>query len=191
MKTFNRSKSAFTMLEMIFVIVVISIIASLAIPRMDRDLRQEAKTHIISAIRHTQYLALMDDRRDPFDPTWQSKLWHITFASDGSNYTISSGSNFAVDPTDGKLLDATATGSKSSLIGKKYGINGVTASGGCSEPLIAYDNLGRVYDSITSTTPDYANYITSDCIVTISFASSDISDLVIKVSTETGTIRED
>jgi len=188
MKTFDNKKSAFTMLEMVFGIVVISIIATLAIPRMDRDLKSEAKAHIISALRYTQHLALVDDRRDPFDATWQSKLWHISFATDGSNYTISSGSNFAVDATDGKLLDSTATGSKSNLIGKKYGIDGVTASGGCSSPLVAYDNLGRVYDSITSTTPDYAHYVTTDCILTISFASSSISDLVINISTETGNI---
>ncbi len=166
--------------------------ASLAIPRMDKDLRREAKDHIISALKYTQHMALVDDKRDPFDPTWQLKLWKMSFAADGSSYSISSGNNFAVDSTDGKLIDATATGSKSSRIGKKYGIDGITRSGGCGGTLIAFDNLGRPFGAIAAGigvgSSDYANYMVGDCRFTMSFASSGIDDLVITITEETGHI---
>jgi len=38
----NKHKNAFTMVELLFVIIVIGILASLAMPRLDRDNKQEA-----------------------------------------------------------------------------------------------------------------------------------------------------
>jgi len=46
--------SAFTMIELVLVIVVLGILAALAMPRLERDLRQEAKDNLLSAIRYTQ-----------------------------------------------------------------------------------------------------------------------------------------
>ena len=71
MKTLHKHTKAFTMLELVFVIVVLGILAALALPRMDRDLRQEAKDNILSAIRYTQHLALMDNKTNPLDANWQ------------------------------------------------------------------------------------------------------------------------
>lgn len=67
---YYKNKPAFSMLELVFVIVVIAILASLAIPRLERDFRTEARTNIISALRYTQHMALIDDKRDPFDSSW-------------------------------------------------------------------------------------------------------------------------
>ena len=97
MRNLQKHTKAFTMLELVFVIVVLGILAALALPRMDRDLRQEAKDNILSAIRYTQHLALMDDKTNPTDANWQNKLWKITFSSSTDNlanfYTVSSDSN--------------------------------------------------------------------------------------------------
>ena len=73
------NRNAFTMLELVMVIVVLGILASLAMPRMDRDTRQEAETNILSALRFTQNLALTDNKTDPSDPTWQKELWKLHF----------------------------------------------------------------------------------------------------------------
>ena len=190
---YYKKQPAFSMLELVFVIVVIAILASLAIPRMERDYRSEARRNIVSALRYTQHMALIDDVRDPFDSSWQSKMWHISFAADGSNYTISSNGSFAVDTTDGKLVDGTATGTPHARLGKKYGISGVSRSGGCTGTLVAFDTLGRPHGSLPNagTAPNYASYMSSDCVLTFSFTQTDISDLVVTIAQETGRVSAD
>ena len=189
MRNSNKQTKAFTMIELVFVIVVLGILAALAIPRMDRDLRQEAKDNLLSAIRYTQHLALNDDKTDPFDSTWQSKLWNISFSSDGSDYNISSDTNVAIDPTNGKLMDST--GSSNVLIGKKYSVNNIS-SAGCGL-VVAFDHLGRPFDGVAGGTSDYANYMNTNtgCVLTVTFASSSIDPLVLTIAKETGYVSGD
>jgi prepilin-type N-terminal cleavage/methylation domain-containing protein len=76
----NKIRGAFTMLELIMVIVVLGILAALAMPRMERDIRQEAADNILSAIRFTQHMALMDNvidnrKNDATTKSWQRKFW--------------------------------------------------------------------------------------------------------------------
>ena len=180
-------KSAFTMIELVMVIVVLGILAALALPRMDRDLRQEAKDNILSAIRYTQHLALIDDKTNPFDNTWQAKLWNITFASDSSSYTISSDNILAVDPLNGKLINGS---NPNTLIGKKYSVSDITLTGGCANDIIAFDNLGRPFKSISGTN-DYGEYMTLDCNIAVTFSQSGITILNITVAKETGYVSGD
>jgi len=70
-------KRAFTMIELVMAIVVLGTVAALAMPRMDRDNRQEAKDAIISAIQYTQHLALSDNVTDPKNTKWQRKFWRF------------------------------------------------------------------------------------------------------------------
>ena len=201
--------SAFTMIELIFVIVVLGIIASLAIPRFDRDLRQGAKDNLLSAIHHTQGLALVDDKTSPTESDWQKKLWKIRFStSDTDNkaffYTISSDINTngyvsknetAIDPVNGKYMynnnaDTTIGPDESPniFIGKKYGITSIHFNGGCSDDQqhIAFDHLGRPHNGMGSATNDYSKYMASDCNITIGFEDNDIAQLIITIATETG-----
>lgn len=168
-------KPAFTMLELVFVIVVLGILAALAMPRLDRDLRQEAKDNILSAIRYTQHLALMDDKTVP-GTAWQANLWNIAIGS--SSYTISSGGTAALDPVNGQAMDGT---SPNTQIGKKYSVNGAS---GCTT--IGFDNLGRPFTSMTGST--YTGYMDSDCTMTITFAQSGLTDLNITIAAETGRV---
>ena len=198
------------MLELVIVIVVLGILAAVAIPRMERDLRQEAGDNILSAIRYTQHLALMDDKTDPVDGTWQMTLWQIRFSryTDGGKtrwfYTIASneaknGGNIsrtdsAVDPANGKRMfhlggDATldeVDESPNIFIGKKYGINTVTFTGGCSAAQhVAFDHLGRPYADVFKATNDFAKLMTADCTITFGFEDGS-APLVITVARETG-----
>ena len=59
------------------VIVVLGILAALALPRMERDYRQEAGDNILSAIRFAQHNALMDNVTEPSDAQWQRKFWRF------------------------------------------------------------------------------------------------------------------
>jgi len=199
---------AFTMIELIMVIVVIGILAALAIPRLKRDIRQEAAINILSAIRYTQHLALNDDKTDPIDPNWQCKLWQIRFnnAADrnGIAYVVFSDQNCnsnasqaesAIDPANGKRMynqtantQIEANESPNIFIGKKYGINQVTLSGGCGQNNkmhIAFDHLGRPFSDVNGATNNYSGYMTSDCNITFQFEGGQ-QDLSIIVTKETG-----
>jgi len=70
-------KSAFTMLELIFAIIVLGILAAMAIPRLERDLRTEAAHNVLSAIRYTQHMALMDNVERPGTDDWQRMFWRF------------------------------------------------------------------------------------------------------------------
>lgn len=213
MTNFHKHKSAFTMIELVFVIVVLGILAALALPRMDRDLRQEAADNVLSAIRYTQHLALNDDKTDPFDPNWQQKLWMIRFTG-GSNayYTVSSdignstnlGSvnkiECAIDPINGKYMFNSSgvfasIGSDESpnvFLGHKYGINSVSPSGSCSSQQIAFDNFGRTFNGLKTTsngslaTNDYAKYMSGDCKMTFGFSGDSPAPFSIIIKKETG-----
>jgi prepilin-type N-terminal cleavage/methylation domain-containing protein len=79
-------KRAFTLLELVFVIVVIGILAAVIIPKTKTNPLQEAAVQIISHIRYTQHLALIDDKFDPNDQEWYKKRWQIIF-NRSKNYT--------------------------------------------------------------------------------------------------------
>ncbi|WP_300367295.1 prepilin-type N-terminal cleavage/methylation domain-containing protein, partial [Hydrogenimonas sp.] len=53
-----KIKNAFTMLELIIVIVVVGILSAIMIPRFSDDKLREAADQIMSHIRYTQHLAM-------------------------------------------------------------------------------------------------------------------------------------
>jgi len=207
-------RKAFTMLELVFVIIVLGILAALAMPRMERDLRQEAADNILSAIRYTQHLALLDDKQKFNNAKWQRRFWRIYFGTCNSQkfYAVGSDDNMdgstngrvdfnesALDPKNGKHIWAKdgdsceGTHSKNELspnifIGEKYGLDTISYSGGCANSYIGFDHLGRPYDSnfTNSSTPDNAGYMTSDCNITFSSNSNAFDDFSIIIEQETG-----
>ena len=168
MRNFNLKRSAFTMIELVFVIVVLGILAALSLPRMDRDLKQEAADSILSDIRYTQHLALMDDMHDYKNPKWQQKFWRIVFSTCtgtdryymiGSDSNMSSSTNAffskneaATDPSNGKQMFWTngtgcskggdSTVSERIFITNKYGVTNVVSSGGCSNTANSMGHIG-------------------------------------------------
>lgn len=208
-ETLNKQTTAFTMIELVFVIVVLGIIASLALPRMDRDLRQEAADNILSAIRYTQHLALNDDKTNPFINDWQKSLWTIRFSNDGDHYTIGSDmdregnidkAEAAIDPVNGKYMynnsaNPQADESSNIFLNKKYGITTIAITAGCTNTAgtaistlhIAFDNFGRPFRGVSAATNNYDRYVNQDCNLTFS-ATNTFPDepIVINISRETG-----
>jgi len=196
------------MLELVFVIVVLGILAALAIPRLDRDLRQEAADNILSAIRYTQHLALLDNQHTFDSAVWQKSLWTIRFQADGSFYTISSNIDYdanvdenesTIDPANGKLMyssDAVIDSDESPNIFllKKYGINTVdftactgTASGANTSKHLAFDYKGRPHKGVYNTAAnDYRTIMNSDCSIRFKFINTSINDIVVNIKKETG-----
>ena len=81
-------KSAFTMLELVFVIVAIGILSAVFIPRFGQNKLSEAANQLISHIRYTQHLALMDDKygeNSAGATDWYKKRWQIVFSTADAN----------------------------------------------------------------------------------------------------------
>jgi len=190
------------MIELILVIVVMGILASLAIPRMDRDLRQEAIDSVMSDIMLTQRMALSDHKHNSSDPEWQKTYWQWKYknkaaCSEGVMYSVFSDSNknnsaddneSAIDSYNHKYLHAPDSYCSSGtmpddyservLLTKKFGISDINASGGCSNtPQIAFDELGRPHNNISGlTTPSFASLMKTDCNLTFTFDNGLIDD---------------
>ena len=92
-------KKAFTMIELIFVIVVIGILAAVIIPNTRTNPLQEAAIQLVSHIRYTQHLAVIDDKFNASrvdtagNVIWYKDRWQIVFSSsiysdNGEAYTI-------------------------------------------------------------------------------------------------------
>ncbi|MDD2906130.1 MAG: prepilin-type N-terminal cleavage/methylation domain-containing protein [Sulfurimonas sp.] len=77
-------RAAFTMLELVFVIVVIGVLAAAIIPNTRTNPVQEAAIQLVSHIRYTQHLAMMDDKYNAADLNWYKGRWQIIFY-DGNN----------------------------------------------------------------------------------------------------------
>ncbi|WP_024954426.1 pilus assembly FimT family protein [Sulfurospirillum arcachonense] len=58
-------KKAFTMLELVFVIIIVGILSVVIIPNFDKNNLREAAEQVISHIRYTQHLAMMDNKFVP------------------------------------------------------------------------------------------------------------------------------
>jgi len=109
-------KKAFTMIELVFVMVIIAILSSLAIPNFEQDRLRQAAEQVVSHIRYTQHLALLDNKfqsisSNPGDivedkraqywykGSWQIRFlrsaggtdneWAYTIFSDGPNDSVS------------------------------------------------------------------------------------------------------
>ncbi len=75
-------RSAFTMLELVFAIVVIGVLAAVIIPKVQSNKLQEAAAQVLSHIRYTQHLAMVDDKYDANDADWYIERWTIRFKED-------------------------------------------------------------------------------------------------------------
>ncbi len=111
-------KKAFTMIELIFIIVVVGILAAVAVPQINRNSLVEAADQVAAHIRYTQQLAMNDNKFDPNDPDWFKKLWRIQFSyttakgsAEGWTYTVyydstmSGNPNGSVDLSDLSRVD--------------------------------------------------------------------------------------
>ena len=175
-------KKAFTLLELVFVIVIIAILAAYIIPSIRTNPLQEAALQLVSHIRYTQHLAMIDDKFN-VDDKWYEERWQIRFTADGiqetaytSAYAIFSDFNglhsthpefneLAKDPLTGDVITGGVTNSvlysddnvfSKANLGVYFGIDDITFSSSCQyygSMRIAFDHLGRpIKGNIGSTT---------------------------------------
>jgi prepilin-type N-terminal cleavage/methylation domain-containing protein len=211
-------KKAFTLLELVFVIVVVGILAAVIIPKTKTNPLQEAAVQLLSHIRYTQHLALIDDKYDSNDELWYKKRWQILFGKNVKSngrwaYTIFSDTSgkssgdaneleIAINPenpnrrmtggyTGSTKLDinhADFVGMKKLNLGMSYGITDIASS--CGQR-IAFDYVGRPMRGDQSTMS--GSYIAgSDRLLEekciITLKNSD-QQLTIEISPETGYVK--
>ena len=208
-------RNAFTMLELVFVLVAIGIMAAVMLPRMERNNLREAAEQVANHIRYTQHLAMVDDKFDPDDANWYKGRWQIIFGTSAYTdsmpaYTIFSdvtggGSDgepqvgeMAVSPQNPfKLLTGGYSGiiktshektTKEMNLGLRYGITAYALSGGCTGARISFDHLGRPIsgDLNTMTAP----YAPASRLITadciITLTHPDEGTITLTVTPETG-----
>lgn len=134
-----KFKKAFTMLELVVVIVVVGILALAALPRLDRDQLGSAVDDIMAAVRRTQLLAMEDNQFDPANqtnPTWHTRRWRISLSS--NSYVIS-------QSRTGREIEG--------VLDKKYGVTyadidcPVINPGDPTPHHIGFDEYGRILEA--------------------------------------------
>lgn len=172
-------KKAFTMIELVFVIVVIGILAAVIIPNTRTNPLYEAATQLVSHIRYTQHLGMVDDKFDSGNANWHRNRWQIRFT--GNQYSIATNGNtvFAKNPLNATDLNATDLMAKYSTA--------VTFTDSCAGTniILSFDHLGRpiVGDLSANTTAYTSQLINTACTITLSSNGENVS---IKVEPETG-----
>ncbi|WP_456403409.1 pilus assembly FimT family protein [Hydrogenimonas sp.] len=193
-------KKAFTLLELTVVIVVVAILSVVMIPRFSDSKLREAADQIISHIRYTQHLAMIDDRYNPADQDWPKERWQIGFWQCTNNdwyyivgHDLDHGGGIgageaAVNPSDKRIMftsnacDLDENESGEILITKKYGISNVVFSDSCGDnKYIAFDDQGRPYKSTLGA--NTLDIIYDRCDIT--FSSAD-GNFTISIEPETG-----
>lgn len=176
-------KKAFTLIELIMIIVVVGILAVAVIPRVDRDTLVEATNQVASHVRYTQHLAMLDDKYDPKDPNWYRNRWKITF--NNNSYSITSGDTNAKNPqAPGK--DLNPADSPELNLNDKYGITSINSTcdnNGTNQ--IIFDEIGRPYSNFEGVV-GVDGLLDNDCNITISDGGS--KNGIITIYKETGYI---
>lgn len=174
-------KKAFTLLELVFVIVIAGILAFVLIPKSSDTKLLESANQLISHIRYAQQLALNNDQFDPNDKDWYKKMWRIEFENNGTykvwRGNVAQSNKIAPDPANPgqKLKDVQLK-------------RGIIAKGS----KVIFDELGRVY-SEQAATKSYENKIEQNTTIKLckGSASSDCTGkehIKLSIEPETGYI---
>lgn len=201
-----RFKKSFSLLELIFTIILISIIITVAIPKKNISKLNLARDRILINLSYTRYIAHIDDKFDIKDNEWEKKRWtlkfqHCSSTVGGLYYTIysdkSGGSahfkkvDCLKDPLTNKYLysnsDCVASydESKYILLTKEYGIDKIEVSCNTTSAIgqISFGYDGKIYSQLGSNIKE----ILEPCEIKLYDKNSTLS---IKIYPKTGFIEK-
>ena len=194
---YNKLTYAFTMIELVFVIIIVGIISVMIAPSFGGNNTRQAADQIISHLRYTQHLAMQDNKYDPANQNWYKNRWNIdlnTTNPTNSTYSISferyknNGTNDGVKYASNPLVPTQALNANEMEelnLSEKYG---VTITNNCSTNKIFFDDLGRPYDANSTATAPYQNLIRNICTIVL-HDENPAKNITIQLQPETGYVR--
>ncbi|MEA3497713.1 MAG: type II secretion system protein [Campylobacterota bacterium] len=181
-----KFKKSFSLLELIFVIVLIAIISSTIIPKTKISKLNLAANKIILYLNYTRYIAHIDNKFDIEDDEWRKKRWTLKFQRCSSSvgglyyavYSDTSGgtahfkkSETLKDPLTNKYLYSGSDcqnsydESKYILLTKEFGVVKVDVSCNTTSSIgqISFGYDGKIYSKLGNTPV----MITEPCRITL------------------------
>jgi Tfp pilus assembly protein FimT len=199
-------KKTFSLIELIFVIVLISIILSQLIPKNNFSQLQLATNKLILYLKYTRYIAFLDDKFDINNNKWFRQRWTLKFQKckksiGGLYYLIYSDKNQGghvnkdeclKDPITKRYLYsgynciAKANESKYVLLTKEFGIIKVDVSCNKTNTIgkISFSNDGNIYAKLSTNADDaYKFKIKNICYINLYDKKNNKSTIAIEPKT--------
>jgi len=197
-------KKSFSLLELIFIILIVSIVASQSNIRNNLSKLQLAKQQLLLHLKYTRYIAMLDDKYDSKDFLWHKQRWTLKFLNcqqsiGGLYYVIYSDTDkngaikkeeSLVDPLNGNHIysfqcteDKLYDKSKFVLLTKKYDIQNVVLSCNSTSTIgqISFGHDGNVYSRLGNNEEDYK--IISPCILQLTDKYNQTEEIIIHPNT--------
>jgi len=190
------NRQAFTMLELVIMLVTVGVLTATIMPRLERDPLRETVNQVMRHIQYTQHMAMVDDVYRDGRPLWFKAMWRISFRNKNC-YVVSSNIDLdmnydreesATDPLTQVLLYSNtkckqeSTDNSMMFLAEAYDISRIDFSGSCGDNrFIAFDNFGRPHRSLKR----LDDYLKKECLITFVRKSR---KAVIAIRPETGYI---
>lgn len=200
-------KKASILFELILIIVLISIIYAIFVPKPNTNKLEELKNRITLYLKQVRYQALIDDKYDEEETLWHKRRWTMKFfrcreSVGGVYFSIYSEKNDTGQPNQKESLKDPLTNkyiynnnyckeslenSKYTLLTKNYDIKTVEISCNSTDSLgqISFGNDGRVYSKLSNfTNEQYAYEIKTPC--KMKFIVNNNKFIEVEISSKTG-----
>lgn len=199
-------KKAFSLIEILFVVFIISLIGSSFLFKPNNNKLEEATERLEFYLKHVRYQALVDDKYDSENDLWHKRRWTLKFLNcrksiGGIYYSIYSDTNMTGHPSLEESLNDPLTNkkiyssnkceksnniSKYVLLTKEFEIESINIS--CNETStigqLSFGNDGKVYAKLSSSNGNYYDHeIKTSCIITLKTQKNGTQDIVIEPKT--------
>lgn len=206
-------KKAFTLVEILFVISIISIILSFFYLKQNHSKLDIATNRILIYLKEVRYQSLIDNKKEQNNPLWHKKRWTLKFFRcrkdvGGIYYSIYSDRNMTGHPSLEESLKDPLTNkriysnnkcvqnensSKYVLLTKEFEIEDVQISCNNTKSLgqISFGSDGKVYSKLSSYENENFEYEIKDrCIIRLKSRDKGYREIIIESITGYTYIKE-
>jgi hypothetical protein len=183
-------KKSFSLLELIFIIVIISIISAIIMPKVQHSKLDLAGQRVILYLKYTRYLAFVDNKLKVDDDMWYKERWTMKFKNCEANigglyFIVYSDKNHKGHPNKNECAKDPITlkwlysfhncisgddKSKYVLLTKEYGVSKIEISCNSTNTIgsISFGANGEVYSRLGINPLEKDKYkLTQTCFITL------------------------